>query len=250
MLEKKKKKLCVRKTIYATIWCLLMIVGCAPIVYSPHAQNEVLPPYNRMGQVHEFGATSSINMWAVSKEAGTVYVKTYPGASISLFQNTSVAIGELAAIGGVELFGFPATWFASGASGAILGLRPYAGLQYSSSIFTFRSSFSPIVFTAELGDGEWDAASDFNALTYYQLTMLLHNQYPSKNIFWGGIRLSPAAIGLVGGHEYSFTERLFLRGEYSALMRPPFSLFYSQEELESFKGFVHYLTFGVFTRVK
>lgn len=223
---------------------------CAPVVYSPHAQNEMIAPYNRHGETHELGAASAINAWMVSKEEGTMYLRTYPAVSLSLFHNASVAKGKFGGIGGVELIGFPSTALISGAPGTIFALKPYAGLQYGGSIFSLRLNLTPFTLVAGIADGEWAAGGDLNELTFYQLTMLLHNQYPSKNIYWGGARLSPAAAGLAGGYEYSFDERHLLRAEYSALVRPPFSLFYSQEELESLKGWVHYMTFGLFMRLK
>jgi hypothetical protein len=242
-------------TINNSIYTLLLIIGlllimsCAPTVYSPHAQNEMITPYNREGEVHEFGSASAFNYWLIRRNQDTVYIQTYPIASIGFFHNAYFSTGALGGIGGVEFIGFPTQWVDQNVSGFILGIKPYLGIQYARSIITCRLNFSPFSLAVGVGDGEWSAGGSLSRLTLYQLTFLLHNRQPAANIFWGGVRNSPAALGFVAGHEYAFNDFTFLRTEYSILIPPPFSFVLRKKELESIKGTVFYVTIGVFTQI-
>lgn len=238
---------------YLLSCCLLLSIfigSCAPIVYSPHAQNEMTAPYNRIGDVHEIGVAPALNLWSVEKHVDTVYLQTYPTASFSFFHNAYYSQGRLGGIGGIELVAFPTTWLVSGGEGFVFLFKPYLGLQYNTSYFTLRLNFSPISFAAGVAGGEWAAGGDLNKLTFYQLSVLLHNQRPSKHIYWIGARNSPAALAGLAGYEFSFTKKHMIRMECSVLAKPPFSLLLNSQELESIKGYVFYMTTGVFVQLK
>jgi hypothetical protein len=228
---------------------LLLIISCAPTVYSPHAQNEMVTPYNRKGEIHELGCASAFNYWLIERNQDTVYIQTYPIGSIGFFHNAYFSTGAFGGIGGVELIGLPTQWVDPDVSGFILGIKPYVGVQYVGSIMTCRLNISPFSLSVGVGDGEWAAGGSLSRLTLYQLSLLLHNDKPAANIFWAGVRNSPAALGFVAGHEYAFNEFTFLRTEYSILVPPPFSFVLRKRELESIKGTVSYVTIGVFTRI-
>ena len=204
----------------------------------------MVTPYNRIGEIHEIGLTGAFNKWVVSKSPDTAYIQTYPSESFGIFHNAYYAQGKFGGIGGIEFIGLPSF------SGFVLGIRPYAGMQYDGSIITWRLNFSPIILAVGFGEGELGAGGGLSLLTFYQFTFLLHNPHTSNHMCWAGIRNSPAAIGLVGGYEYSFNDFTTLRTEYSYLIPPPFSPLLSHEELESLVGSVHYITFGIFTRIK
>lgn len=229
-----------------------MIIDCRPTVYSPHAQNEMVIPYNREGEIHEIGGGFSLNKWNITERGDTVYIRTYPSVSFNFSHNAYVSNGKFGGLGGVELIGCPISWWLPDpdASGLLLWLKPYAGCQYNGSNTTWRASFSPISFSGGFGDGEWGVGGGLYMLTFYQLTFLLHNTLPSKHVLWGGLRNSPGAFGILGGYEHSPSEKFSMRAEYSYLLKPPFSLLLTKEQLESFKGSVHYLTLGFFLRVK
>jgi hypothetical protein len=243
------------KTIHKNIFILLLIIGlllfisCAPTVFSPHAQNEMVTPYNREGEIHELGCASAFNYWLIERNQDTVYIQTYPIASIGFFHNVYFSTGAISGIGGVELIELPTQWVDPDVSGFVLGIKPYLGMQYASSIITCRLNISPFSLAVGVGDGEWTAGGSLSQLTLYQLSFLLHNDKPAANIFWGGVRNSPAALGFVAGHEYAFNEFTFIRTEYSILFPPPFSFVLTKKELESIKGTVFYVTIGVFTRI-
>ncbi len=240
-----------------TIFCLLLslsiflvIICCAPIVYSPHAQNEMITPYNLIGERHEISGAFAYNNWTIHRGSDTVYIRTYPSASFSFFHNAYYARGNFGGIGGLELICFPSQWLVDDASGSIFYFKPFVGFQYSGSIITSRLNFSPINFAFGYGNGELGLGGGLAKLTFYQLTILLHNRLPSKHICWGGVRNSPGALGIIGGYEYSFNSKNFIRAEYSFLKPPPFSIFFNKEDLESIVGSVYYLTVGFFRRLK
>ena len=222
----------------------ILLGSCAPTVYSPHAQNEMIAPYNRIGEVHEIGVAPALNLWGVDEDDDTVYVKTYPTASLSLCHNVYQSKGRIGGMGGIELVSFPATWLVSGADGVAFLLQPSLGIQYNTAYFTLRLNFLPLSLATGI------AGSGINKFTFYQLSMLLHNQRPSRHIYWIGVRNSSAALGALAGHEYSLTEKHMIRTECSVLVKPPFSLLLNHQELESIKGYVFYMTTGVFLRVK
>ncbi len=243
---------------YNRFFCLLLLFctmfflqRCAPTVYSPHAQNEMITPYSRDGGVHEFGVGSAINAWVVAEHRDTLFVRTYPAASVSLYYNAYLGWGRLAWIGGAELIGFAGSTINPSSSGGGFAVRPYLGFQYSGSVFTSRIQYAPLGISVVHEDGGPETGGiPLHPSALYQLTMLLHNQYPSKNIYWGGARLSAAAVGVVVGYEHSFSESIFLRSEYSTLTRAPFSPVLEKKDLESIRGRVHYLTIGLFKQLK
>ena len=210
----------------------------------------MITPYNRIGDIHEVGIAPALNIWGVSEHEDTVYLQTYPKTSFSLFHNASYAQGKLGGIGGIELVSFPTSWHVSEGEGFVFLFKPYLGLQYSGTNLTLRLNFSPASFAVGIAGGEWAAGGNLNNLTFYQLTALLHNQRPSKHIYWIGARISPAALGAVFGYEHSFTKKHMVRMECSALTKPPFSLLLNEPELESIRGYVFYITAGLFVRLK
>lgn len=225
------------------------MLSCAPTVYSPHAQNEMFPLYNRSGAAHEIGGAFAYNHWVVEKYSESIYIKTYPTASLSLFYNASYAWGGLSGIGGAEFIGFNEHWTVPDASGSVLLVKPYLGLQFSAPMITFRLNFSPLVIRATFGGDDGLTGTDLGKFTSHQFTILLHNVKPSTHTYWGGIRYAPRAIGFVGGYECALTKSTFLRAEYSYLGSPNI-LFTVDPEEDEIRGSVHYLTLGIFTRLK
>jgi hypothetical protein len=223
-------------------------------VYSPHAQNEMITPYNKREERQEIGTAFALNKWMVNQNGDTVYNKTYPSASLGLFHNAYYGWGNFGGIGGTEFVCLPAQWWGSGVSGFILWAKPYLGFQYDGSIITARLNLSPFSLFFGFIDGEWGEGGGPSTFTIsqslYQSTILLHNRQPSDHTYWAGLRDSPGALGLVVGYEYSPNKLYFFRAEYSYLVPTPFSLLLSDEELESIVGSVHYITFGVFKQVK
>jgi hypothetical protein len=210
----------------------------------------MVAPYNRSGEIHELGIAPALNIWDVSEHEDTMYIQTYPKTSFSVLHNAYYTKGKTSGIGGIELVSFPTAWHVSGADGFVCLFKPYLGLQYNTTIFTLRLNFSPISFAVGLAGGEWDAGGDLNKLTFYQLSALIHNQKPSKHIYWLGVRNSPAAIGALFGYEYSLSDKCMIRAESSALTKPPFSLLLQREELNSIRGYVFYITAGLFLRLR
>ncbi len=231
---------------------LLSILGasCAPTVFSPHAQNEMVAPYNRTGDIHELGIAPALNIWDVREHEDTTYMRTYPTTSFSFFHNAYYAKGKLSGLGGIELVAFPSSWHVPNAEGFVLLFKPYLGGQYNGDNLTVRLNFTPLSFAVELAHGEWETGGSWNRLILYQLTMLLHNRKPSKHIYWIGARNSPAAIGAIFGYEYAMQEKHIIRMECSALTKPPFSLTLGNQELQSIRGYVFYITAGYFARLK
>lgn len=240
-----------RKYLFCSYVLLSVFIGsCAPTVYSPHAQNEMIAPYNRTGEVHEVGIAPALNIWKVTEHEDTVYVKTYPTTSFSLFHNAYYAKERISGIGGIELISFPTAWHTSDGEGFVFLFRPYLGGQYNGDNLTVRLNLSPFSFVVTPASGEWETGGGWNRLIVYQLSVLLHNRRPSKHVYWIGARNSPSAIGPIFGYEYSFTEKHIVRMEGSILARPPFSLTLGSQELESIKGYVFYITAGFFMRLK
>ena len=228
----------------------LLSSSCAPIVYSPHAQNEMIPPQTHPGEGHELGATSAVNLWLIEQQQDTIYLRTYPSTSFSFFHNAQYGMADFGGIGGIELVAFPTAWYVSEGEGFVFLFKPYLGLQYEGSILTLRFNLSPISFAFGVAGGEWALGGDLNRLTLYQASLLLHNMQPSKHAYWIGTRNSPAAIGGLCGYQYSLSEKNALRAECSILTKPPFSLTLSTQERDSIKGYVFYLTFGFFFRLQ
>lgn len=228
----------------------LLLPTCAPVVYSPHAQNEMIAPHTHPGEGHELGATSAVNLWLIEQQQDTIYLRTYPSTSFSFFHNAQYGMGDFGSIGGIELIAFPTAWYVSEGEGFVFLFKPYLGLQYEGSILTFRLNVSPISFAFGVAGGEWAMGGDLNRLTLYQASLLLHNLQPSKHNYWIGVRNSPAAVGGLCGYQYTFTEKCILRAECSILTKPPFSLTLSKQERDSIKGYVFYLTVGFFFRLK
>ncbi len=229
---------------------ILLFLCCTPIVYSPHAQNEMITPYNRMGEIHEIGGAFAFNKWMIHQGIDTVYFRTYPSASLSLYHNIYSGWGKFGGIGGIELISLPVQWWFPDASGFFIWFKPFMGGQYATSHFTGRLNLSPLSFIAGYGDGEWGIAGGPTRYTIYQISLLIHSNPLSNPTWWAGGRMSSGAAGFVGGGEYSFTTNMFLRVEYSYLRKPPISPLIILDELESIAGSVHYLTFGFFRRMK
>jgi hypothetical protein len=226
---------------------LLLITNCIKTVYSPHAQNEMIPPYNRIGEVHEIGTAFAYNTWIVEKTGDANYIKTYPNASFSIFHNASYGGRILMGIGGIELVGFPLQWTEPGIDGFYLFIKPYIGFQFNSSIITSRLNFSPLIGEIAFADSEWAAAGELDRFTALQFSFLLHNPQPSVHTFWLGTRIAPRTIGIVAGYEYAFNEFTFFRSEYTYLSPIFWGILDSNEEV---RGSVHYITTGIFTRLK
>jgi hypothetical protein len=227
----------------------ILLSTCAPIVYSPHAQNEMIAPYVRPGEGHELGATSAVNLWLIEEHQDTIYLRTYPTGSFSFFHNAQYGTGNFGSIGGIEMIAFPTAWYDSEGEGFVVFFKPYLGVQYASSILTCRLNLSPISFAIGVAGGEWEMGGNLNRLTLYQASLILHNQ-PSKHNYWIGIRNSPAALGGLCGYQYSFTDKYILRAECSLLTKPPFSLTLDEGERNSIKGYVLYITAGFFFSLK
>jgi hypothetical protein len=170
---------------------------------------------------------------------------------VSVFlHNAYLAHGKISGIGGIELVTLPSTWLVSGAEGFVFLFKPHLGLQYNSAHVTLRLNFSPVSIAGGIAGGEWGAGGNLNKLTFYQLSVLLHNGRESKHVIWVGARNSPAALGGLGGYECSFSERYIFRTECSLLTKPPFSLLLTDQELDRIKGQVFYITAGFFVRMK
>jgi len=210
----------------------------------------MIPPQTNPGEGHELGATSAVNLWHIEQQQDTIYFRTYPSASFSFFHNAQYGMSDLGGIGGIELVAFPTSWYISEGEGFVFLFKPYLGLQYEGSILTFRLNVSPISFAFGVAGGEWDMGGDLNRLTLYQASLLLHNLQPSQHTYWVGVRNSPAAIGGLCGYQYALTKKHFLRAECSLLTKPPFSLTLSTLERDSIKGYVFYITFGFFFKLK
>lgn len=248
-----EEKMSTKRSRLVTFLCIFLsftIIGCAPVVISPHAQNETAVPYNRLGEVQELGVTAAANAWTHEDEPETFYLRTYPAVSFSLFHNAYYGWGASSGIGGLEVIGFPSTSLVPDASGAVFAFRPYAGFQYDPGNFTLRLSFAPLTFVVGVGGGEWDAGGELNRFTFYQLTAVVHNTYPSDFSFWLGARNSPAALGPIAGVDYALGRTTFFRTEGSLLFKPPFSILLENEVLDAMEGSVLYTTFGVFWRVR
>jgi hypothetical protein len=235
---------------YRFLSVVILLFSCVPTVFSPHAPNEMVAPYNRTGEVHELGAAFALNHWIVDQHEDTVYLRTYPSASFSLFHNAYLAKGAVGGIGGIEFIGFPTTWWVPSGEGFALVFRPYLGFQYASTNFALRASLAPLTSVISIAGGELEYGGGLNLFTFYLVDIFLHNGEPSKHIYWIGVRNSPAALGGLGGYQYALSEKHMFRTECSLLTKPPFSLTLSREDLNSIRGYVLYLTAGVFVRLK
>jgi hypothetical protein len=227
----------------------IILSTCAPVVYSPHAQNEMIAPYIRSGEGHEVGATSAVNLWFIEEHQDTIYLRTYPAGTFSFFHNAQYGTGNFGSFGGIEAIAFPTAWYDSEGEGFVTVFKAYLGVQYASSILTCRLNLSPINFVIGVAGGEWEMGGNLNRLTLYQASLILHNQ-PSKHNYWIGVRNSPAALGGLCGYQYSFNDKNVMRAECSLLAKPPFSLTLDDSERKSIKGYVLYITGGFFFRLK
>ena len=240
-----------RRLLFGTPFVLIIyILGCAPRVYSPHAQNEMISVHNVQEITHDLGGGFAVNKWLIEKGGDTVYVKTYPTSSMSLYHCAYAPFGKFNGIGGLELICLPTQWEDPDISGFFLWLKPFLGWQYANEFFTGRINLSPFSAVAGYGDGEWGIAGGPTKYTIYQISLLLHNSQLSRHTWWAGARMSSGAAGFVTGGDYRLTEKLHLRAEYSYLRKPPVSPFLSDEDLESIKGSVHYVTLGLFGQLR
>ena len=235
--------------LYKLSFILFVLLNCATRIISPHAQNEMLAPYNLGAQKHEFGGAFAYNGWVVDRSKDVTYDKTYPTGSFSFYYNTSTK-GKIAWLGGIELISASLEWTDHNMSNYVVYLRPYLGLQLNGSVITLRLNFSPLIIGGTLGDDEWTTGSELAEFTRYQFTCLLHNPQPAPHILYGGIRFAHRTIGSVLGYEFAFTKNSFLRTEYSYLNPAPFSDLGIDDDNVAVKGSVHYLTVGIFERLK
>ena len=233
-----------------TFAALLHILGCAPTVYSPHAQNEMISVHRPQESRHDIGGGFAVNKWLIQRTGDTVYVKTYPTSSVSLYHCTYTPFGRFNGFGGAELICLPTQWEDPDVSGFFLWFKPFLGWQYAGSYFTGRVNLAPFSAIAGYGDGEWGIGGGPTRLTLYQLSFLLHTHPKAEHTWFAGFRMSSGAAGFITGGNYCLTEKLSLRAEYSYLRKPPVSPFLSDEDLESLKGSVHYVTLGFFGRIK
>lgn len=231
------------------LWYLVIILltlNCPPMVYSPHAQNEIIRPLNQGSEIHEIGGAFAYNKWIVEEKPDTVYLKTYPNESFSFFHNAYAEGKSFCGFGGIELIGFPLQWWNGNSSGFILWLKPRFGFQYCGDVTTFRLCLLPLNFYLALENGDYGIGGGPSIFDFYQLSLLLHNYKPTKNIYWIGLRNSSSAVGIVVGGEFGASSNYLLRGEYSYLIRTPYSLLITGEDFESIRGSVHYVTIGLF----
>jgi hypothetical protein len=229
---------------------ILFLITCAPTVYSPHAQNEMMSPFYQTGNGSEIGGGFTMNAWVVDQNPDTQYIRIYPAASANLFYNTNITKGRFSAFSNIEGIGAPVQWLIDDGSGLVLWLRLSIGLQYSGSIITCRLNLTPLDFYMS-SSGDWESLFGFGLpWDITRWTILLHNKQPSNPVYWTGIRKSPSALGLVGGYEHSFSQDYSLRAEYSYLIPAPYSFILTDTDLASVVGSVHYLTLGFFKRMK
>lgn len=229
---------------------IILLLNCAPTVYSPHAQNEMISVHRPQELAHDIGGAYAYNTWLIDQNEDTSYIKTYPTSSMSFYHCAYVPYGRFSGLGGVELICLSSQWEDPDESGFFVWLKPFAGWQYVSSYFTGRLNLSPFSLVAGYGDGEWGIGPGPTKNTIYQMSLLLHNDVLSKHTLLAGLRMSSGATGFVVGGDYQLSEKLHLRAEYSYLKKPLISLFIIDEELESIAGSVHYITFGLFGRLK
>ena len=196
---------------------ILLFLCCNPIVYSPHAQNEMLSPHNPQEQTHEIGAAFALNKWIINQGRDTVYIKTYPTSSVSLYHCAHVPFGKFNGFGGVELISLPTQWEDRDISGFFMWVKPFLGLQYVTHYFTGRLNLSPFSAVAGYGEGEWSIGAGPIDFTVYQISLLLHNSPTSKHTWFAGVRMSSGAAGFVVGGDYQLSKKLHLRTEYSYL---------------------------------
>lgn len=240
------------RMLYRTTWLagLALLLGrCAPTAFSPHAQHEMVTPYNRDGEIHELGAASSLNHWFITEQPDTIYIRTHPAASLNLFHNAYLASGTFGFIGGVESLFCPASWWVPEDEGFVFVFTPHLGLQLAGANLTLRLRFAPYNLGFVAG-GDGDAGLGANFVTFYQLSLLLHNRQPSRHSYWIGMRNTPSALGGLAGGQYSFSDRTAFRAECSILAPPPFSPFFDEDDLNTIRGRVFYITAGMFFRVK
>ncbi|MGB3479709.1 MAG: hypothetical protein WBB67_11180 [bacterium] len=229
---------------------ILLLLSCAPTVYSPHSQNEMISVHRPQEVKHDIGGGFALNKWLIDRGGDTVYVKTYPSSSVSLYHCAYTPFGKFNGFGGVEIICLPSQWEYPDISGFFLWFKPFLGWQYAGPYFTGRLNLSPLSVIAGYSDGEWGIAGGPTNNTIYQISLLLHNSQLSKHTWFAGVRMSSGAAGFVTGGDYRLTEKLNLRIEYSYLRKPPVSPFLSDKDLESIKGSIHYVTFGLFGRIK
>jgi hypothetical protein len=99
-------------------------------------------------------------------------------------------------------------------------------------------------------DNKPNISANLNQTSFYQFTFLLHNSAKFNPYVWLGVRNSSSAIGPLVGIEVSDKSKTCLRIEYSYLKPAPYSFLLSKDELKDIQGSVHYITFGVFKRIK
>jgi hypothetical protein len=137
-----------------------------------------------------------------------------------------------------------------GATFPFLWIRPNFGGQFELPYTTIRFNFMPI----DIYTGYWDNKPNIDATenrtSMYQLTLLLHNSKKFNPYIWLGVRNSSSAIGPLFGFEVMDKSNVCFRLEYSFLKPTPYSFIIPKDELKNIQGSVHYLTLGVFKKLK
>lgn len=233
------------------VFICVTLLSCT-IRYSPHAQNELINAYTNEKEIpKEFGVGFSLNEWVIRRGADTLYIPIYPQKSVSLFYRMHQKQGVFRSFAGLEDI-IPFQWdgFLEGMPWTFLWIRPNFGGQFELPYMTMR--FNIIMF--DIFAGFWDnrpnISANLNRTSFYQFTFLLHNSAKFNPYFWLGIRNSSSAIGPLAGIEIIDKSNTCFRVEYSFLKPAPYSFLLSKDELKDIQGSVHYITFGVFKRIK
>jgi hypothetical protein len=234
-----------------SVFLLLLTLSCT-FKFSPHAQNELINPYvPAKDKTNEFGAGFGFNEWTVRRESDSIiYIPLYPQQSLSFYFKGHRKDKIFRGFGGLEGI-IPIQWVGIEVnSWTTLWLKLNFGGQFEFPYTTIRVNIIPFDIYAGYWDRKFNIESNFNRTSFYQFTLLLHNSQKFNPYFWLGIRNSSSAIGPLAGIEISDKTKLFLRLEYSYLNPTPYSLILNKDELKDIQGSVHYLTLGVFKKLK
>jgi hypothetical protein len=232
------------------VFLLTTLLSCT-IKYSPHAQNELINPYEpEKGKINEFGGGLSYNKWIIRRESDSVlYIPLYPQKSLSLFLRGQQKDEIFRGFAGLEGI-IPFQWggYLEGMP-FMLWVRPNFGGQFEFPYMTMRLNIIPIDIWAGFSDNKPNIDANLNRTSFYQFTCLLHNSKKFNPHFWLGIRNSSSAIGPLAGIEVLDKSKVYFRIEYSLLKPAPYSFLIPKDELKDIQGTVHYITFGVFKRI-
>jgi len=227
------------------------LLSCT-IKFSPHAQNELINPYvSEKDKTNEYGAGLSINEWVINRVSDSIlYIPLYPQKSLSLYLRGHQKDKVFRGFAGLEGI-VPFQWnnYLEGLP-FMLFVRPNFGGQFELPYLTMRVNIIPI----DIYTGYWDDRpqmdAQINGTSFYQFTLLLHNSAKFNPYIWLGVRNSSSAIGPLAGLEVLTKSKTSLRLEYAYLKPAPYSLILSKDELKDIQGSVHYVTLGVFKRLK